>query len=182
MQADWEVEIGGDAPDIEGVWPGFVDLRIVPEQIFKVSEVLALPALGKILVRLNARTSPVWTSKCDVWAVECLAEVHLDAFDLDADGDEIAYVQACYIDLLPHTDRPWQLLERAELAAKILCSRLQSVPLRCCRADLVVRRAWVAPGTCDFGITAYLTACGRDELSARATLAAALHAFADAVL
>ncbi len=32
MEADWEFEVGGDAPVIEAHWPGFVDLRQNPEQ------------------------------------------------------------------------------------------------------------------------------------------------------
>jgi hypothetical protein len=30
MEADWEFEVGGDAPVIDALWPGFVDLRLSP--------------------------------------------------------------------------------------------------------------------------------------------------------
>ena len=32
MEADWELEIGGDAPVIEAHWTGFVDLRADPSE------------------------------------------------------------------------------------------------------------------------------------------------------
>jgi hypothetical protein len=28
LEADWEFEVGGDAPVIDALWPGFVDLRL----------------------------------------------------------------------------------------------------------------------------------------------------------
>ena len=31
MEADWEFEVGGDAPVIEALWAGFVDLRSQPD-------------------------------------------------------------------------------------------------------------------------------------------------------
>jgi hypothetical protein len=40
MEADWEFEVGGDAPVIEAPWPGFVDLRLHPERAWQLSEAL----------------------------------------------------------------------------------------------------------------------------------------------
>ena len=39
MEADYEVEAGGEAPVIEALWPGFVDLRLQPERIGEIQEV-----------------------------------------------------------------------------------------------------------------------------------------------
>ena len=39
----------------------------------------------------------------------------------------------------------------AEPACKRLCSLLRAVPLRCCRVDLVIRRAFIAAGAHGLG-------------------------------
>jgi hypothetical protein len=55
------------------------------------------------------------------------------------------------------------------------------MPLRCCRVDLVIRRAFVTPQLTGLGVTAYLTACGASSAEAESTLEAALARFADAL-
>ncbi len=52
------------------------------------------------------------------------------------------------------------------LHAGKICARLHSVPLRSCRADLVIRRALIADEVASLGVTAYLTAAGLDEPAA----------------
>jgi hypothetical protein len=186
MEADWEVEIGGQAPVIEAHWTGFIDLRPAPERAQQLPEAAQLPALADTLVRLNTPSSPVWTSKCDVW--------HPDIFDpdeLDAPPGERSCAIACYVDLLPRRDQPWpdpedgiaqdETAQDAIAACKSLCVRLRQVPLRCCRADLIVRQASIVPGLLDLGVTAYFTACGATSEDAAATLAAALVAFVDSM-
>ena len=171
MEADWEVEIGGDAPVIDACWEGFVDLRTDPSRIAEIGEGLHLPGLAEALVRLNAISSPVWTSKCDVWKVaEC------DPDQLDAEEGNHSCAVAAYIDLLPRSDQQWTFPAMAERACKYLCSALAAIPLRNCRADFVVRRAFITPTVTDLGITAYLTACGSSESNARWQLAAAVSA------
>lgn len=177
MEADWDVEIGNDAPVIDACWPGFVDLRVTPDQAAHLPEARELPALADALVRLNERISPVWTAKSDVW--------HPDEFDPDELGAPAGagkYAIACYVDLLPRSDRQWPAPDEAIEAAKAICARITPATLRCCRADLVVRRAFISPARQDLGITAYLTACGSTRVEAAATLAVALRIFADAVL
>jgi hypothetical protein len=182
MQADWEVEIGGDAPVIEAGWPGFVDLRKEPLRAHKLPESAALPGIAEVLIRLNAAASPVRTSKCDLWPIESLPGIGFDGFDLDAGVDDTASALGCYIDLLPRSDQQWPSPARIEQTAKDACARLQAATLTCCRIDLVARQAHIAPGLNDFGITAYITACGRDIGAAQASLAAALRALADAMM
>lgn len=177
MEADWEIELGGDAPVIDACWPGFVDLRQFPNRIAELPELSQLPALSATLLRLNdVHSSPVWTSKCDVWPV-----ADFDSIELDATPEAARYAVACYIDLLPRSDQQWTLPEMAVAACETFCARLHSVPLTRCRADFIVRRAFITPDLQDLGITAYLTACGAGERAAFAQLAAALAAFADSV-
>jgi hypothetical protein len=174
MEADWEVELGGEAPVIEALWPGFVDLRLHPEQAWQLTEAAQLPTLAEALAKLNAAPSPVWTSKCDLWPV--LDSGAFDPDELDAPHGSGAHAIGCYIDILPTSGPQWG--QPAEAVCKHLCGLLRAFPLRCCRVDLVIRRAFIAAGPMNLGITAYLTACGSSPAAAEQTLGAALGAFA----
>jgi hypothetical protein len=176
MESDWEVEIGNEAPVIDACWEGFVDLRVAPERAVALAETKDFPALADTLVRLNALSSPVWTSKCDLWKPDSF-----DADELDAPAGAGNYALACYIDLLPRGDRQWPGPAQAVAFCQQLCAILRDVPQRCCRADLVVRRAYLAPNRPGLGTTAYLTACGPAPAETRATLASALVAIANAL-
>jgi hypothetical protein len=186
MEADWEFEVGGDAPVIEACWPGFVDLRWTPRsardlpaRVRRLPEVIHLPALAAVLERLNSQSSPVWTSKCDFWPV--LGAEEFDADELDAPAGCSAHAMGCYVDLLPRSDQQWPSSGMVEAACKELCARLRVVPLRCCRVDLIVRRAQIAPDSMGTGITAYITAGGTTAGEARSALETALATFADVV-
>jgi hypothetical protein len=172
MEADWEIEIGGDSPVIEPDWPGLVDLRIAPAHVHQLPELHLLPALREFLVRLNAPSSPVWTSKCDVWAV-----AKVDPDELDAPADASRYAVACYIDLLSRDPGSWTTLENATDWCNGLCTSLHAVRLPCCRLDLVVRQAVTKVGPKSIGITAYLTACGASCIDAESRLGTALEVF-----
>lgn len=176
MEADWEVEIGGDAAVIDAGWPGLIDLRADPNRVSEIPEVNDLPALGEALLRLNDASSPVWTAKCDVWQVD-----EFDPDELDAMRQLAKEAVACYIDLLPRSSQSWDTTESAVAACQAICARLREAPLRCCRADLVVRRAFMGAETPDYGMTAYLTACGEAKQAATRQLGQALAVFADSV-
>jgi hypothetical protein len=177
MEVDWEVEIGGDAPVIDGNWDGLIDLRRSPEQAAELPEARQLPALAEALVRLNSDASPVWTAKCDVWRPD-----EFDVDELDAQREEAGCAIACYVDLLPRSDQRWRSPEKAVGDCQAIGARLHAVPLRCCRADLIVRRAYVRPHRDELGITAYVTACGPTWNEACATLASALDAFVQSII
>jgi len=177
MEADWEIELGTGAPVIDACWSGLVDLRTAPECAHQIAETRALPGLADALVRLNSAASPVWTSKCDVWHVED----PVDHYELDAEPGESSAAVACYIDILPRTPVQWSEPQQAASACRAFAARLLAVPLRCCRADLVVRLAYIAPGAQTLGMTAYLTACGADEQAALSQLARAVAACADTI-
>ena len=92
----------------------------------------------------------------------------------------------CYIDLMPSASQQWNLPEMAADACKHLCGVLRSIPMRCCRTDLVIRHVFVNTDPADqqlmrLGVTAYLTSCGESSAEAMRTLQAALGAFADAL-
>jgi hypothetical protein len=176
MEADWELDLGGDAPVIDACWEDFIDLRVTPERVILFPETRQLPGLADALVQLNAASSSVWTSKCDVWIPD-----EFDRDELDAYPGEGNSALACYIDLLPRTAHPWSV-DEAIGACKAICTRLRSFPQRGCRADLIVRCAWVTRDTRDLGVTVYLTACGSTPNKAQTALRTALDCFAKCVL
>jgi hypothetical protein len=185
MEADWEFEIGDGAPVIDARWDGLVDLRADPALSRTLPEAADFPALAACLARLNAPASPVWTSKCDLWLA--LEPADFDADELDAPPGSSTHGMACYIDLLPRAADAWSDPAQAEAASRSLRNDLSQAPLRCCRTDLVIRRAIVGPDSGrgsdqhHLGITAYITACGPTPSAAKAALAAALAAFAAAL-
>jgi hypothetical protein len=177
MEADWEVEIGGDAPVIDARWEGRVDLRRTPELAAQLPETREFPALARALAYFNSEGSPFWTSKCDIWIPGLL-----DPDELEATREEAKCVLSCYIDLLPSTQARWATPEQAVAECRSICARLRMVPLRCCRADVVVRQSFLGQGGAGVGVTAYLTSCGATPDSARATLALTLNQLVNAVL
>jgi hypothetical protein len=179
MEADWEFEVGGEAPVIDAHWTGFVDLRQHPELARELEEAVGFPALAAALEELNGPGSPVWTSKCDTWPMA--APDRVDSDELDAEPASATHAISCYIDLLPVSDQQWSLPDLAAAWCKELCARLHSVSLRCCRADLVIRRACIAADLNRLGVTAYLTACGESAAEAGRVLDEALAVFAGVV-
>lgn len=172
MQADWEVEIGGDAHVIEAFWPGFVDLGRDPGRVNELIEVRDLPALAETLLRLNAAGSPVWTSKCDLWPVD--GSDRLDPYELDAPAGLAEHAWACYLDLLARERGLWPEPASAVEWSRMLAGRLRSIPLDCSRADLVVRLAVFGREETGVGVTVYLTGCGETTERARLRLGDAL--------
>jgi len=180
MEADWEVEVGGEAPVIEARWTGLVDLQLSPQNAWLLPEAAQLPALAGTLIRLNAAGSPVWTSKCDLWLRVESGE--FDADELDAPKESAAHAVACYIDLLPKSAEQWSTPGLAVEWCKTVCSRARGAAHRCCRVDLVVRQVIFNAERTDIGITAYLIACGPTPGDAGAALATALAVFADSIV
>ena len=181
MEADWEFEIGSDAPVIDAHWQGFVDLSAHLECAADLPEVAGLPALAETLTRLNDPSSCIWTSKCDVWQIDPKTE-QLDPDELDSPSGVPAAACACYIDLLARSSERWANLDNLARDCVKLCARLREIELRCSRADLIIRRAVLANGESTPAVTSYLTACGSSEDAARQILAQALYAFADSLL
>jgi len=188
MEADWEIEIGPGAPVIDAEWPGFIDLRRTPGHIGEIVEARQFPALAEVLLRLNGPhsdldtitsnavcDSSVWTSKCDLWILE-----QCDPYEMDATSEESAAGLVCYIDVLSRDESVFAELNCIEKWARNQVSRLRKAACRCCRVDMVIRRA--LRGTDEgFGVTAYVSSCGEDIGTAKAALGAALTVFAGAI-
>jgi hypothetical protein len=177
MEADWEFEVGGEGPVIEALWPGFVDLRLNPELADQLPETADYPELAEALVRLNAKDSPVWTSKCGVWTLSDPDRFDPDEFD--APMGYTAHTNGCYIDLLPKCIEQWPVPDMVAECCKGWCKRFRAVPQHCCRVDLIIRRAFITSGQFDLGVTAYLTACSDSATEAKAVLQKATGPFAN---
>jgi len=193
MEADWEVEIGGGAPVIEAGWPGsslstgYVDLRSDPERICEIAEAAAFPPLAGLLLALNGAGSPLWTSKCDLWAPEPEATPGSGGIA----GHPCAAL-ASYIDLLPREGTVFAQWQHAEAFCREYTARLAAIALPECSPEasskwseecsivLVVRQA-IAGEADGFGITAYLSARAASQSAAAAALASTMAAFAGAL-
>lgn len=177
MECDWEVEIGADSPVIDAAWDGYIDLRGLPSRISQIQETVHLPALHNALIRLNSPSSPVLTTKCDVWVPDSF-----DAEELDASPETAISGSAGYIDLIPAESPLAMDLDAVVDWCKRLCMDLKARPLRCCRADAVIRRACLTPDVEGVGVTMYVTGCGPVPEDASKTLSQALSTVADSVV
>jgi hypothetical protein len=176
MEADWEIEIGGEAPIIDAYWSGLVDLRAAPAKVSKLAECGRLPGLADALIRLNSAGSPVWTSKTDVFEADNVDPFEVDGVDC-CDGSGVS----CYIDLLPREER-WRNHSDAVRDCEQICDRLHAIELRGCRVDLIIRRAHFSASAEGFGVTAYLTGCYMDLDKTTTTLSACLKALVGALM
>jgi len=177
VEADWEFEIGDGAPAIEAWWPGFVDLRRSAASVVDLPEVAELPTLGDVLIRLNAASSGVWTSKSGVWTSDDGEQFDADEFDAPPGGT--AYTYGCYVDLLPRGEEQWTSADAIAAVCRFWSRAFRSLHLRSCRADLIIRRAFTPPERMHLAVTAYLTGSGFTSGDARDALEAALPPFAD---
>lgn len=177
MVADWEFEIGGEAPVIEAWWPGFFDLRRSPADVVEIPEAREIPILGDVLIRLNATHSPVWTSKCGVWANNDGELFDADEFDAAPGGT--AHTRGCYVDLLPRNKEQWPSTDAIAAVCKSWIIGLRSLPQRSCRADLIIRRAFTPPERWHLAVSAFLTGSGSTTDEALAALEAVLPPFAN---
>jgi hypothetical protein len=177
MESDCEVEIGAGAPVIDAAWEGYIDLRGDSNRVAEVGEAAQFPALADALIRLNSAASPIWTAKCDIWQLKTF-----DADELDADRDTAIAALGCYIDLLPCDAQMFSTPDAAAQWCGRLCLQLRGHHTRQCRADAVVRRAFLTTESVGLGVTAYLTACGSTRTEAATALSSALAVLADSVL
>ncbi len=188
MEADWEVEIGPDAPLVDAAWPGLIDLERHPERIDEVAEAAAFPPLAQALLRLNQTPAGesgrgeggpslacIRTTKCDLWQV-----ADLDPYELDARPQDCLNGRAAYIDLLPRKEELFPDFDSAKNWGLSLVDKLRAAPCPNSRVDLVVRRAAKASRS-GLGITAYIAACGTTEEDAGMALARALLTFSHAI-
>ena len=177
MEADWVAEVGPELPSIDIPWEGFVDLQREPARVVDLDEAVAHPALRDALVALNAGTSGLLTSKCDVWT---LTRVEIDPDEFGAPAGTAGEGVCSYIDVLrldparlePGQFAPAQLTSIAfdsfpfhERWARDITAHLQTITLANGRVDLVIRAANIESCT-GYGMTIYTAGCGPDAAAA----------------
>jgi len=155
MEADWSVEIGQGLPLIDSTWEGFVDLRVHPRAIDSLPEAVQHPALRQALLALNEKNSPVFTTKCDAWALD--EKIDPDEFDATSEDSQTGF--ASYIDILERDATRFCSFKLHEERIRTLSSQLRQVALRNGRVDFVLRTAAIKEQQ-GYGFTLYAAGCG----------------------
>ncbi len=177
MQAEYAIEVGGDAPALELPWASddgavrYFDLRTRPELLLEIAEAQRFRELGEFLAIVNSPTSLLGTAKCDVWATHELSEEEA------AFGASLKL--ASYVDLVfAHAGRT--SLPQHEEFARAICGLLSKAPEIPSAAEFVIRRCYFhdaaagarpGPPRADsddgYCITFYLAGYADDEADAR---------------
>lgn len=158
MEADWSVEIGPDLPCIDVLWEGFIDLRTRLTDIRAVQETQHF-ALHEALLALNSKSSPLLTSKCDVWSLAS-DEIDADEFDTNSENARVGF--AAYIDILERDPACFASFAFHEKFCVELVSQLRRCALRQCRVECVLRAARLNEKH-GYGVTLYAAGSGVDE-------------------
>jgi hypothetical protein len=170
MEADWWVEVGADLPTIVVPWEGFVDLRRNPLLINKIEEAVITPELAQALTRLNQKSSPVFTSKCDFWL---LSAEEIDPLEFDAEREEVEQGISCYIDIIVGNTQLFSSFQAHETWVRSVTQEIRQAKLRQARVEFVIRAANVA-GCEGYAVTLYVASCGDTETVARSVFHTAL--------
>lgn len=172
MEADWTVALAAGDPVVTVPWAAsgecrFVDLRLTPHRIDEIAEARDKTVLRSALLTLNAPGSLFRTAKCDAWtSSEEDGAAPLDAYEMDASPDEIAFSAGSYIDLLPIEGALRCSFERQERWMRTVIEQLRGTVAKAVRVELVLRPAEVE-AEAGFAVTWFVEACGATELEAR---------------
>jgi hypothetical protein len=139
MQADFSVELGGDAPALEIPWRSndpdvrYYDLKSHPELVQQIPEAVAHPEMGSFLSRMNAAEFPLATAKCDVWSSREVAPEE----EIFGDRKFVSYIDLVFVDQGNRCS-----LEKHEAFAKELCRMLSCAPEIAATVELVIRHCY----------------------------------------
>jgi len=155
MQADFYVELGGDAPALEIPWRSddpcvrYFDLKKHPELVQEIPEAVAYPELGAFLARMNAVEFPLATAKCDAWVSSEISPEE----EIFGDRKFVSYVDLVFVDESERCS-----FAKHEAFAKELCQLLGQVPEIAATVELVIRHCYSS--ITGFCLTAYVTGFG----------------------
>ena len=139
MQADFSVELGGDAPALEIPWRSnnphvhYYDLKKHLEMAQKIPEAAAYPELGTFLSRINATEFPLATAKCDAWSSNEVAPEE----EIFGDRKVVSYVDLVFVNEMEQCS-----FEKHEAFAKELCRLLSHAPEIPATVELVIRHCY----------------------------------------
>jgi hypothetical protein len=183
MYVEWAAECSAEDPVLVVPWKdpngtaAFIDLRENPYDLDHIPEAAEHPPLMQALRALNATRSPVFTAKCDAWAMSG-DEVAQLCVELDLVASEMPTGFASYIDLVWRDRTTFasfhnheQMLRRLERLAAPL--DLPTVALDCTIRPALVDLAAAHEG---FAVSLYVKAIGPDRQSALQQWSVALEA------
>ncbi len=172
---EWVVECGGDDPVVVVPWASeddpegcaFVDLRENPYDMDRVAEAEMHPALMQALRSLNAGRSPVFTVKCDAWAMDA-EELEGVAGELDVVGGEAAAGFVSYVDVIWRERALFVSFHQQEQRLMRLQRLLEPVDAAYAMVECVLRAALVdLTGPQEgFATSVYVKAVGTDAAHA----------------
>jgi hypothetical protein len=183
MLAEWSVECSAEDPVLVVPWhdpagdAAFVDLRANPYDLDAIPEAEQHPPLLHALRALNAQRSPVFTAKCDAWALDAeeLAQLQLH---IDVPPPDASAGFASYIDLVWRERAVFTSFHQQEQAVQRLVRNATAVDLPLAALDCVLRPALVDLDVAreGYAVSLYVKALGADPQSAQANWAAGLEA------
>jgi hypothetical protein len=171
VQADYEIELGPDAPALEVPWRSpdghsrYFDLRARPELLLEISEAADNPELAKFLSTVNSPRSLFQTAKCDCWFSDEIEEAEQIY--------EAKWKFASYVDLFFAEPATQIDLESYRTTSSKLAQLLGKAPEISAAAEFMVRRCYfhrtndMDQSEDGFCITFYLSGYGDDEEQAR---------------
>lgn len=187
MDADFSVEIGGDAPALELPWRpndgtlAFVDLRRNPEALKNISEAALYPELRDFLSALNSESTIFRTAKCDVWT-----DAELDPAEEIYEGTLRlgSYVDVLFAPAANALRNDFDVHEKLATRVVELLARAPDMPSV---AELVIRRCFfigteAEAGESGYYISLYVYGYGDDEADARKRWAIAMALMQNALL
>jgi hypothetical protein len=195
MQAEFSVELGGDASALEIPWQSkdsqvrYYDLKSHPELVQQIPEAKAYPELASFLERISAAGFPLATAKCDVWSNSEVAPEE----EIFGDRKFVSYIDLVFID---QEDRC--SFQKHEAFVKELCRLLSRAPEIAATVELVIRHCYyyqdnVPPerepqteestaSVTGFCITSYVTGFGDHEHDPVHRWAIGLHLLQNAIV
>jgi hypothetical protein len=183
MLAEWSAECSAEDAVLVVPWKdpeggaAFVDLRANPYDLDEIPEAEQHPPLMHALRALNAGRSPVFTAKCDAWAMQGEELARLRA-ELDVNSADAPNGFASYIDLVWRERAVFISAPQHERMLRRLVRLAETIERPRAMLDCVLRPAVVDLDGAQEGyaVSVYVKALGHDAHNAWEEWAAALEA------
>jgi hypothetical protein len=186
MLSEWSAECSADDPVLVVPWSDpsdvsgnrrFIDLRENPYDLDHLTEAEQYPPLMHALRALNAARSPVFTAKCDAWALDA-EEIDALRLNLDLVEDDTPAGFGSYIDILWRERSIFASFHQQEQTLHRLARHATLLNHPFAGLDCVIRPALVdLTGPQEgFVVSLYVKAVGHDSKAAEENWAAALEA------
>jgi hypothetical protein len=186
MLSEWSAECSADDPVLVVPWSDpsdvsgnrrFIDLRENPYDLDHLAEAEQYPTLMHALRALNAPRSPVFTAKCDAWALDA-EELEAVRLNLDLLEDETPAGFGSYIDILWRERSIFASFHQQEQTLHRLTRHAATLDHPFALLDCVIRPALVdLTGPQEgFVVSLYVKALGHNPQTAEENWAAALEA------